>query len=164
MRSSPKPDSGRGICVRSLDGEAMAPRAPSDPDRICGTNHQWDPPEISQESCGIEWPRCRRLKKSRTSSSRDSPKAAPVFRGRALATRRLTDEVRTSEKLASSCCGASDAVLPAIDPAHFRSATLPNLDIVIAATGVRTSAWGAAFWQALSNNPVFRCGRRRTRT
>jgi hypothetical protein len=43
--------------------------------------------------------------------------------------------------------------LPPIDPAHFRSATLPNLDIVNAATGVRTSAWGAAFWQALSNNP-----------
>jgi hypothetical protein len=48
--------------------------------------------------------------------------SSAVFRGRALATRRLTDEVRTSEKLASSCCGASDAVLPAFDPAHFRSA------------------------------------------
>src|ERR1035441_6217630 len=43
--------------------------------------------------------------------------------------------------------------LSPLDPAHFRSATLPKLDIVNVATRVRNSTWGAAFWQAFSNNP-----------
>jgi hypothetical protein len=88
----------------------MAPRIPSDSDRVCGTIGEWDPAEISQESFGAEWTRYRGLKKSRISTSRDLPKAVPVFRGRASATRQLTDEVRTSEQLASSCFGAWDAV------------------------------------------------------
>ena len=45
--------------------------------------------------------------------------------------------------------------LPPLDLAHFRSATLPNLDIVNPATRVRTSTWGAAFWQAFSNSPRY---------
>jgi hypothetical protein len=88
----------------------MAPRTSSGSDRVCGTIGEWDPAEISLESFGAEWKRCRGLKKSRISTLRDLAKAVPVFRGRASATRQLTDEVRTSDQLASSCFGAWDAV------------------------------------------------------
>jgi hypothetical protein len=88
----------------------MTPRAPLEPDRLCGTIDEWDPLETSQGSSDAEWPRCPRLKRSRISSWRDSPKAAPEFRGRASVTRRPTDEARTSDQLASSCFGASDDV------------------------------------------------------